>query len=360
MPKFNNALSAQTPIGQGLNNIATAMFSGPTPNETRKDEALMNLYRAQSNDYRDKAINSGNERNAREDIAGIFEQMQQLQMQSDGMEDPGLESFVRSAPMGIAKHGMQGGLDATKIGNMMQLAMSQYANNDQLMRGAVGAGKTPNSTSAFTTEGQQEVNGMQTDRAIQQALAQQEGIQATNAAKPQEYVGDDGTLKLDTVANVIANNLTVPASRSGSGGKPLDVSPTDAYNLKQNLYDMLGVVIDRDGEMIEGSQPPLTPELEERVLNRQADLYQQSRNAEVSLQQAVKEIIGNPETLVGVNDDSTFGGLLGHEYQNRDLPTQPQQTTPAGPAPGTVRNGYTFRGGDPKVQSNWIPNESTL
>lgn len=351
MPRYANGMNARDPMGAAISDIASVLLSQPDQatqemkmgqaryQNALAEKAYMDLDRA-------RQIDKG-----RESISGIFEQGQMLQQQSDGMEgDLGLESFNRGVPTAVAKYGVRYGMDPDELGKYGYMATSQTGSEDMLRRQMPSLGMAPNQNTAITTGRADSIADMLTDRAIAQQEAASRGAMARDGAKPIEVYDESsptGYVYMPT-AEAAGRGAYAPAPGGGrGGGTPLDVGPNDINNF--------GEMIDYRARTESGEDLPLDPMLEQRIIDRATQIYQQTRNAGPAFNQAWEEVVGGRGLEPQGGDPGRWWMPFDSKPDTRlGVPTpDPAQQPPAQRVRGQVYD--TPRGPMTWTGTGWVP-----
>jgi len=144
-----NPGNAATPIGQSLNNLAAAFFSGPTPNELALSNARVRAMDASADHSRAKTNALQGKAKASSDLGALFQTMLTGATPEDTAPSPGFvgpmpqmkrDDYIRSRAGDMYTNGLQAGLNPKDIGQtMFQLhQMSPDVSRDTAMNAFPG------------------------------------------------------------------------------------------------------------------------------------------------------------------------------------------------------------------------------
>ena len=240
---YRNPYSVQTPIGQGLQTIASALASGPSAFETQ-------IQQGQIEDARLR-------RAANQSIGDLFAQPQQLAAQTAGLvgpeEDEGLQTILQGLPIATARAAAPAGGITPDMARTIYSALSQFAPEDVLRRQLPVLGQVPGKGTALTT-------------------------------------GRAEEMREQSLADAIALAQAKPTTRA-----PATVTPQTDEALAAMIEEMAGVRYTSAGEFDPEGASPIEPAAMNQLLSRTAEIFQDTRNARTAADQALRELGGLQE-----------------------------------------------------------------
>ncbi len=243
-----NVYNPGSGIRHGLNSIANAMTAGDSQATVDyrqsqidvNDAATAKSYLTQDQIRQDMQANKA-KGDARNSIAGVFDQLNQVQAQTAdmGMADSGLETVINGVPGAAAKYGVQGGLDPNSIAKYIQMAMSQGGNEDQLRR----ANFVTNKNAAMTTERADTLLADQYANAMnKQELVNTGKVNSKSARYNKPLSVQEQKFLVQTIENSLPteyfDGMNLP---DGMTVNDLAADATDIYQKKGN-HDIAGAV----------------------------------------------------------------------------------------------------------------------
>jgi len=306
MPRYQNPYSTQTPIGQGIQSIASALASGPSAFETQ-------IQQGQIEDARLK-------RAANQSIGDLFAQPQQLAAQTAGLvgpeEDEGLQTILQGLPIATARAAAPAGGLTPEMARTIYSALSQFAPEDVLRRQLPVLGHIPGKGTALPT-------------------------------------GRADELGEQSLADAITLAQAKPTTRA-----PATVTPKTDEDLAAMIEDMAGVRYTSAGEWDPQGAPPIEPAAMNQLLTRTSEIFQNTRNARTAADQALRELGGL--SVTGVEDTNIlpfFGEdtrqqiLSGAGTQPAVMTSLPDATQHEGRIIVDTQSGQRLR----SVNGQWVP-----
>ena len=263
--RYRNPYAIQTPIGQGIQSIASALASGPSAFETE-------IQQGQIEDARLR-------RAANQSIGDLFVQPQELAAQTAGLvgpeEDEGLQTVLQGLPIATARAAAPAGGLTPDMARTIYSALSQFAPEDVLRRQLPVLGQVPGKGTALTT-------------------------------------GRADELSEQSLADAITLAQAKPVTRA-----PATVTPQTDEALAAMIEDMAGVRYTSAGEWDPEGAPPIEPAAMSQLLTRTSEIYQNTRNARTAADQALREMGGL--SVTGEEDTSPWIPFFGDDTRQQIL-----------------------------------------
>lgn len=314
-------------IGAGISNLADAMFGDPLQDaragligdQRYQTQANTRRLDAQRQLYTEEYLTEESERRRAEENARALEAALLGYFQ-----DP------NQGALAAAVAGAPGANPAQRAGGITELYQELF-NEDELARRdqrfeleQIGA----------KNQGDLAVQGLENESAM---ALQQDQQRRDAIAASQEAIRDRMIEAMQIRGDQQIEQMKLDAEGpSGSGGKTYSVSPSTIKFGNENLADFIGSIYGDDyADAAESVQMD--------VMRRYSELVSQTRNPQLSLEQAIVEVLGASPELQGT------GLFDGDPRISRARPAP----AAGGPAPGTVVDGYQFLGGDPNDPASW-------
>jgi hypothetical protein len=339
--------------------------------------------RQMARNYKAEAVGRERENQGREDLAGLIGNLDIGALAT--APDAQVGQIVKSAYAGAIRAGAK----PDDISSMFQSMLGAAGAGEGRLRGVKP--QLANSNQGYTTDWQdhlidREEGGKNSRNATDNAARVEDARIRERGAMDREKLQEKGRMdrRFDTPVNTPPSNTVMfsPGDPRAPAGKQQYTAPGRPETLDQVIA---GMVMDGDytgaeraSNLKNSTKPPLDvgagdvkgineaivsliPEsaalpkdLQDKVANRAAELYQQTRNMQSSVSQAWEELTDGTQ-----GEDWLFDGP--YQVKPRDAgapapaPQAGPQQYPGAPPIGTVIDGHEYVGGDPNDQRNWPP-----
>lgn len=221
---------------------------------------------------------------------------------------PAMPPPDRSTAIGnLATSYLQGGMAPGSLGSVFLALTGNDPNTDAntVTRALVGAGKPLGKDDAISMDRQNQMRQQNQDWAIQQELAQ-----------PRVVGPGDGLAS--AMGYYVQPDAEVYADARGES-KDYMVKPDDMNAINAHIDQRFGIQVDKDGKMIDGSAPDLSPSTRLMLGNKAAALMREGKMDFVKATElAIQEITGGKPLEVQGEPEGVFG--IGEDTREQALP----------------------------------------